>query len=138
MKLGPCLRLRGLSQKAFAAELGVSEATVSAWVAGRTLPDMRKIPAIEAATGGAVTLADFLDGDPPAAGSRGLAETQLPLAVQAGQLGLDPAAIADQALRAAIGAEKARRWAEENRAAIEAWNRYFEEHDTPLAEYRMF
>ncbi len=136
MKLGPCLRHRGLSQKAFAAELGVSEATVSAWVAGRTLPDMRKIPAIEAATGGAVTLADFLEAAPAA--PPGLAETQAPLLAEATRLGLDPERIAAAALRAAIGAEKARRWAEENRAAIEAHTRYIEEHDTPLAEYRMF
>jgi antitoxin CcdA len=137
MKLGPRLRQLGLSQKRFAAELGVSEATVSAWVSGRSMPDMRKIPLIESATAGAVTLADFLDGNPPA-GPSGLAEAQTPLAAEARQLGLDADRIAEQAVRAAIGAEKARRWAEENRAAIEAWNRYFEDNDTPLAEYRMF
>ena len=136
MKLGPRLRQLGLSQKAFAATLGVSEATVSAWVAGRTIPDPRKLLAIAAATGGAVTLADFLEAGP--ATPPGLAETQAPLAAEAERLGLDAEAIAAQALRAAIGAEKARRWAEENRAAIEAHRRYIEEHDTPLAAYRMF
>jgi len=130
MKLGPRLRQLGLSQKAFATALGVSEATVSAWVAGRIIPDPRKLPAIAAATGGAVTLADFVDDGP--------AEAQAPLVAEAERLGLDAAAITAQALRAAIGAEKARRWAAENRAAIEAWNRYFEDNDTPLAEYRMF
>jgi post-segregation antitoxin (ccd killing protein) len=41
-------------------------------------------------------------------------------------------------LKQAIGDEKARRWAEENREAIAAWNRHFEENDTPLAEFRAF
>jgi antitoxin CcdA len=67
----------------------------------------------------------------------GLAETRA-LASEAKALGLDVATIAARAVREAIGAEKARRWAEENRAAIEGYNRYFEENDTPLAEYRAF
>jgi antitoxin CcdA len=155
MKLGLRLRQLGVTQKRFAAELGVSEATVSGWVSGRTIPDLRKIPLIESATGGAVTLADFLDSLPaatprpalPATGPAacpqsvapgGLAEPQLPLAAEAARLGLDAAAIAGQALRQAIGAEKARRWAEENRAAIEAHARYVEAHGVPLAKYRMF
>ena len=29
-------------------------------------------------------------------------------------------------------------WIEENRGAIEYWNRYVEEHGLPLAEYRQF
>ena len=33
--------------------------------------------------------------------------------------------------------ERARRWLEENREAIEGWNRYVEEHDLPLEEYRL-
>jgi antitoxin CcdA len=68
----------------------------------------------------------------------GLAEAQAPFASEARALGLDPDAIAAAALKRAISDEKARRWAEKNREAIEAYNRYFEESDTPLAKYRAF
>jgi antitoxin CcdA len=34
--------------------------------------------------------------------------------------------------------ERAKRWGEENREAIESWNRYVEEHELPLEEYRLF
>lgn len=37
-----------------------------------------------------------------------------------------------------IAREKARSWLEENRAAIDAWNDYVEEHGVPLAEFRQF
>lgn len=33
---------------------------------------------------------------------------------------------------------KARQWAQENRAATEAWNTYVEQHRPPLAEFRQF
>lgn len=59
-------------------------------------------------------------------------------ATEARALGLDPEAIATAALRKAIGDEKARRWQEENREAIKAWNAWVEENELPLARYRMF
>lgn len=68
----------------------------------------------------------------------GLAETQAPFAAEAEALGLDAAAIAAQAVQEAIRAEKARRWLAENADAIEAWNRWTESNELPLAEYRMF
>jgi antitoxin CcdA len=34
--------------------------------------------------------------------------------------------------------ERERRWREENCDAMEAWNRYVEEHGLPLEEYRLF
>jgi len=122
---------RGLTLTALARLLGRPASTVHGCLAGTRRPDWASIEDIARATAGAVTANDF---HRPA----GLAETQLPLAAQAEQLGIDAAKIAEQAVRAAIGAEKARRWAEENRAAIEAHIRYFEDNDTPLAEYRMF
>jgi post-segregation antitoxin (ccd killing protein) len=61
-----------------------------------------------------------------------------PTAQQARALGLDPEAIATRAINDAIRAEKTRRWQAENREAIEAHNRYVEEHGLPLARYRMF
>lgn len=74
----------------------------------------------------------------PAKHSGGFSEAQSPLEPEARALGLDPTAIAEAALRKAIGDEKARRWAEENREAIGAHTRYIEEHGPPLAKYRMF
>ena len=68
----------------------------------------------------------------------GFAGVQAPYRAEADALGLDAAAIAEQAVREAVGREKARRWAEENRAAIEAHRRYVEEHGLPLDEYRQF
>lgn len=68
----------------------------------------------------------------------GLAETQARFAAEAEALGLDAAAIAGRAVQDAIRAEKARRWLEENKDAIEAWNRWTESNELPLAEYRMF
>jgi len=32
----------------------------------------------------------------------------------------------------------AKRWLEENREAIEGWNRYVEEHGLPLEDLRLF
>lgn len=68
----------------------------------------------------------------------GLAESQAPFAAEAQALGLDAAAIAARAVQDAIRAEKARRWLAENEDAIEAWNRWTESNELPLAEYRMF
>lgn len=96
-------------------------------------------------TRGEVTPGDFFpDGSPGE--KKGLAEAQTPfdprvphpLHAEATALGLDADAIAQKALREAISAEKARRWQEENREAIEAWNRWTEDNPLPLAEYRMF
>ena len=87
-------------------------------------------------TGGKVTAADFF---PEAAPLRpGLAEQQAPFIAEAAALGLDATAIAAKAVSQAIRDEKARRWLEENRDAILAWNRWTESNELPLAEYRMF
>lgn len=68
----------------------------------------------------------------------GLAEAQDPFAAEARALGLDAEAIAAQAVQDAVRAEKARRWQEENREAIESHNAWVEKHGVPLAKYRMF
>lgn len=41
-------------------------------------------------------------------------------------------------LEAALRDERKRRWQEENRAAMEAWNAWTAEHGLPLARYRQF
>lgn len=45
---------------------------------------------------------------------------------------------AEEGLRAAVKAEKARKWTEENRQTIEDWNNWVDDNGLPLAEYRQF
>jgi antitoxin CcdA len=45
---------------------------------------------------------------------------------------------AEAGIAEAVAAEKARLWKIENRAAIESWNAYVEEHGIPLEEFRQF
>jgi antitoxin CcdA len=143
MKLRAFLKLHGLTLEAFGERVGVSHVTVLRWCTGQTVPRGRDVlRRIAEATGGAVTVSDFFEELPAALAPKGqaseFADAQSPYIAEAAALNLDPAAIAQAALRKAIGDEKARRWLDDNRAAIEAWNRYFEENDTPLAKYRMF
>ncbi|MCO6419343.1 YdaS family helix-turn-helix protein [Siccirubricoccus sp. KC 17139] len=121
---------------ALARALGLTPGVVTQWRKAGRVPAER-VRAISQATG---VPPEALRPDlyPAGAAQPGFAEVQLPLVQQAEALGLDAEAIAERALREAVGREKARRWAEENKAAIEAWTRYFEENDTPLAEFRQF
>lgn len=52
----------------------------------------------------------------------------------AAELGIDVQAVCEAALRA----EVARRFAEENRDAIESMNQWLDVHGLPLERYRMF
>ncbi len=45
---------------------------------------------------------------------------------------------AEDGIRRAVARAADARWAAENRATIEAWNRYVEEHGSPLDEFRAF
>jgi post-segregation antitoxin (ccd killing protein) len=127
-----------------ASRCGVHLVTVYKWKAGTIFPRPSQLQALAEATGGAVTANDFAGTAPSSKGSPrrearpGLAEAEAPFAAEAQALGLDAAAIAAQAVQDAIRAEKARRWLAENADAIEAWNRWTESNELPLAEYRMF
>ena len=44
----------------------------------------------------------------------------------------------ERGLSTEVSEAKARRWQEQNRAAIDAWNEYVERHGLPLDEYRQF
>jgi antitoxin CcdA len=68
----------------------------------------------------------------------GMAETQAPYLAEARSQGVDPQHIPEAALTKAAGDEKARRWVEENREAIESYNAWVEEHGVILAKYRTF
>lgn len=59
MKLKEYLKLKGLKQKAFAAEAGVSEARISRIVRGQVEPGKDAIRKIVRATGGAVRIDDL-------------------------------------------------------------------------------
>jgi antitoxin CcdA len=72
--------------------------------------------------------------------SRRATNVSLPaeLVREARALGVSVSQAAEAGLRAEIAQIRARRWREENKAAIEAWNTYVEEHGVPLAEFRQF
>jgi post-segregation antitoxin (ccd killing protein) len=136
MTLAEYLERTDTTLQALGERLGVSHTTVLRWATGQAMPRGRaRMEALAKATQGAVTAADFF---PEAKPRPGLAETQAPFAAEAQALGLDAAAIAARAVQDAIRAEKARRWLAENEDAIEAWNRWTESNELPLAEYRMF
>lgn len=60
------------------------------------------------------------------------------LVAEARELGIALSQACEEGLAAAVKTEKERVWREENREAIESWNRYVAEHGLPLAKYRMF
>jgi post-segregation antitoxin (ccd killing protein)/DNA-binding transcriptional regulator YdaS (Cro superfamily) len=120
--------------------LGCSRTVVSNWRREGGIPASR-VPSIAKLTGLSpqVLRPDlFPDVRSEEPSHPGLAESQAPFAAEAQALGLDAAAIAAQAVQDAIRAEKARRWLAENADAIEAWNRWTESNELPLAEYRTF
>jgi antitoxin CcdA len=143
MRIAEYLDATGTTLQAFGARVGVSHATVSRWASGVAVPrDRATFQKIAAATGGAVTAADFFPGASAARAGSGLGvargQAGPDLEAEARTLGLDPGVIAAEALRKAVADAKARRWAEENRDAIEAHTRWVEANELPLAKYRMF
>ncbi len=60
------------------------------------------------------------------------------LVTEAKQLDITLTQAAEQGLAAVVATERARRWKEEHRAAIEGQNAWVGEHGLPLAKYRMF
>jgi antitoxin CcdA len=54
------------------------------------------------------------------------------------QLGINLSRACEQGIVAAVKAERERRWKDQNRDAIEDYNRWVEENGLPLAEYRQF
>lgn len=60
------------------------------------------------------------------------------LIAEAKELGLNVSRIAEEAITAAVRGEKNRRWKEENREAMEAWNELTRKNGLPLEKYRLF
>lgn len=61
-----------------------------------------------------------------------------PLLSQAKELGVGLSQACERGLAAAVAEARARKWLEDNHAAIEAWNEYVEHNALPLAEFRQF
>jgi antitoxin CcdA len=57
---------------------------------------------------------------------------------EARELGVNVSRAAENGLAAAVRAARAQRWQEENRAAIEDYNRFIEANGVPLSEFRKF
>ena len=54
------------------------------------------------------------------------------------EAGLNLSQVCEAAIREATQKEITRRWQDENRERIEAWNAWIDEHGLPLADYRQF
>lgn len=60
------------------------------------------------------------------------------LVAEARRLGVNLSKACEAGLARAVRHEKGRRWLEDNRSAIEGWNRWTEKNGLPLAKYRAF
>ncbi|MCZ8148499.1 MAG: type II toxin-antitoxin system CcdA family antitoxin [Roseomonas sp.] len=139
MKLDTWLKTTGTKPATLAKACGVNMITIYKWKSGTNMPRPPQLVALAEATGGAVTANDFVPSSARVASPiRGIAETQTPFATEARALGLDPDAIAAQAIGDAIRAEKHRRWIAENQDAIAAWNGWTDANELPLEKHRMF
>jgi antitoxin CcdA len=76
--------------------------------------------------------------DPIATGKRKSVNVSLDTGVVAAarEAGLNLSQISEAAIRRATKAEQERRWKEENREALEGWNRWYETNGDPLAHLR--
>ena len=57
---------------------------------------------------------------------------------EARELGVNVSRAAEDGVALAIRAARARRWREENAAAIDDYNRFSDAHGVPLSEFRKF
>ena len=57
---------------------------------------------------------------------------------EARALGINISRACDRGLAMQIAEERARRWLDENKAALESSNAFVERHGVPLARYRQF
>ena len=76
--------------------------------------------------------------DPVASGKRKSVNMSLDTGIvsAAREAGLNLSQISERAIRHATKVEQERRWKEENREAIEGWNRWYEQNGDPLAHLR--
>lgn len=80
-----------------------------------------------------------MTGRNPAARKRGTnVSLRSDLVAEARELGIGLSGACELGLALAVKAEKERRWLEENKPALDSWNRYIAEQGLPLARYRTF
>jgi antitoxin CcdA len=60
------------------------------------------------------------------------------LITEAKELEINVSSVAEEAIADAVRAEKNRRWKEENRGAMEAWNEWTRKNGLPLEKHRLF
>lgn len=60
------------------------------------------------------------------------------LLCEAREIGINLSQACERGLTAEIADTRRRRWVEENREAVDAWNEYVAEHGLPLAAFRQF
>lgn len=125
MKLQSYLESRDYPAREFSRKLGVSPAAVARYASGQRIPSPSIMRRIVTETEGAVTPNDFYDvssseHDPP--------RTVLTLEIseslldEAGRLGTDLTALAEEALTVAIRDAKRAKWREENAEAVREAN----------------
>ena len=76
--------------------------------------------------------------DPIVSGKRKAVNVSLDSGIVAAakEAGVNISRVAEDAVRLAVKKEQERRWLEENRDAIEGWNRWYEKNGNPLEKYR--
>lgn len=57
---------------------------------------------------------------------------------EAKELGITLSQACERGLAETVAEARARKWLDENRPALQAWNEYVEENGLPLAEFRQF
>lgn len=60
------------------------------------------------------------------------------LVAEAKALGVNISQASNQGLALAVKQARSERWLEENKPALDAYNRWVEQHGLPLAKYRLF
>ena len=77
---------------------------------------------------------------PTSRGARRPTNVSLPISLieDARLLDINLSRACEQGIVAAIKAERERRWKDQNKEAIEDYNRWVEENGLPLADYRQF
>ncbi len=80
------------------------------------------------------------DTNVPETNARRATNVTLPeaLVAMAKVLGVNISQASEAGLAAAVKKAREKKWLEENKAAIEEYNRYIEEHGLTLEEYRTF
>lgn len=124
MKLADFLSATGTTHTAFAATIGVSQASVSRYAAGLRVPGPEQMARIAAVTGGAVRANDFYDVGPADPG--GFAEASEPL--EGTRIVAKPATLEREAAAA--------RWRVENAEAIRSFNEHIERDGVFGEEWR--